>query len=135
LSILYILLNWLAVWRIAVSYAKPVNVYVVAGGCYAFSEGRTPRGVYEASVALSSPKETRSRRRSMLDYYCCVLFLSIVGSCWYLLVTRRLAIIAFLHFSGKFTVAAVNLSPSPRGAWFLVSVSYIKAVLWQIALA
>ena len=47
------------VWGIAVSFEKPVNVYVVAGGCYTFSEGRIPRGVYETSAALSTPKETR----------------------------------------------------------------------------
>ena len=47
------------VWGIAVNFGKPVNVYVVAGGCYTFSEGRIPRRVYEASAALSFPKETR----------------------------------------------------------------------------
>lgn len=40
------------VWGIAVSFEKPVNVYVVAGGRYTFREGRIPRGVYEASAAL-----------------------------------------------------------------------------------
>jgi hypothetical protein len=43
-------------WGIAVSFAKPVNVYVLAGGCYAFIDGRIPRAVYEASDALSSPR-------------------------------------------------------------------------------
>jgi hypothetical protein len=70
------------VWGIAV-LRNQFNVYVVPGGRYTFSERRIPPGVYEASAALSFPKETRSRRKSMLEHYCCVAFLLIVGSCWY----------------------------------------------------
>lgn len=54
------------VWGIAVLRNR-FNIYVVVGGRYMFSERRIPPGVYEASAALSSPKETRSRRRSMLE--------------------------------------------------------------------
>jgi hypothetical protein len=40
------------VWGIAVSFEKPVKIYILVGECYIFIEGRIPRGGLPGFSAL-----------------------------------------------------------------------------------